>query len=79
MKLIRVLTPMLLALMRKRVALELQRLDLDRHKALLEPASEELAGRQAQAALDKQRAERERTTSSYDAGDAPALDFTDTR
>ena len=94
-----------LALMRKRVALELQRLDLDRRKALLEQASEQLAGkqaqldniparlvatqkeiarwegeaRQAQAALDKQRAERERTTLSYGAREAPTLDLTDTR
>lgn len=37
-----------LALMRKRVALELQRLDLDRRKALLEQASEQLARKQTQ-------------------------------
>ena len=94
-----------LALMRKRVALELQRLDLDRRKALLDQASEQLAGKQAQldniparlvatpqaiqhreteareaqAALDKLRAERERAALSAGGKDAPSVDFTDTR
>jgi len=94
-----------LALMRKRVALELQRLDLDRRKALLEQAREQLASKQAQlddiparlvatskdiaraktqaeqaqAALDKLRAERERSALASGTAEGPALDLTDTR